>query len=310
MSVLTPSACEVRTLAIVNPAAGRRAAPRIWQHIRAAVEATRSWECATSQGPDHARALAAAAAQGGFERVIAIGGDGTVCEVANGLAGSQTTLGIIPAGTGNDVCDNLAIPRNPIAAARLAATGEPRSIDLCQIQTRQRASYFVNIAGFGFDAEASWRVNRLPKVVGGTLPYVAGVLQTLWRYRSPRMRVSIDGQHVDRRVFLVAVGNCPSYAGGMRIVPRAVPNDGLLDVCLVKDLKRIDVLRIVPKLYSGGHVAHPAVEMFRCRSVTADADARVLCQADGELVGELPVRFGILPGALQSVTGPLPAPVT
>jgi diacylglycerol kinase (ATP) len=96
----------------------------------------------------------------------------------------------------------------------------------------------------------------------------------------------------------------------MRIVPRAVPNDGLLDVCLVKDLKRIEVLRIVPKLYSGGHVDHPAVEMFRCRSVTADADARVLCQADGELVGELPVRFGILPGALQSVTGPLPASVT
>jgi YegS/Rv2252/BmrU family lipid kinase len=305
--VHTPSALELSTLAIINPAAGKRAANRIWRRIVTTVEPARSWECATSERPDHARQLTEAAVRRGFERVVAIGGDGTVCEVANGLAGSQTTLGIIPAGTGNDVSDNLAIPRDPVAAARLAATGQPRAIDLCEIQTRQRTAYFVNIAGFGFDAEAAWRVNRLPKLMGGTLPYVAGVLQTLWRYRSPRMRISIDDTLVDRRVFLVAVGNCPSYAGGMRILPRAMPNDGLLDVCVVKDLKRIEVLRIVPKLYSGGHVAHPAVEMFRCRSVSADADARVLCQADGELVGELPVRFGVLPGALRCVTGPLPA---
>jgi YegS/Rv2252/BmrU family lipid kinase len=295
------------TLVIVNPAAGKRAAPRIWRRILTTVEGARTWDYATSERPDQARALAATAAQRGFERVIAIGGDGTVCEVANGLAGSRTTLGIIPAGTGNDVSDNLAIPRDPIAAARLAASGLPRQIDLCQIQTRQRAAYFVNVAGFGFDAEAAWRVNRLPKVLGGTLPYIGGVLQTLWRYPSPPMRISIDGQRVDRRVFLVAVGNCPSYAGGMRIVPRALPDDGWLDVCLVKDLRRTEVLRIVPKLYSGGHVHHPAVEIFRCRSVTADADVRVLCQADGELVGELPVRFGVLPAALRCVTGPPPA---
>jgi YegS/Rv2252/BmrU family lipid kinase len=300
----------VRTLVIINPAAGKRAAPRIWQRIRGAVEQAVTWECAVSERPDHARVLASNAAQRGFERVIALGGDGTVCEVANGLAGSRAALGIIPAGTGNDVSDNLAIPRDPVAAARLAAAVEPRPIDLCEIETPQRTAYFVNVAGFGFDAEAAWRVNRLPKLMGGTLPYVAGVLQTLWRYQSPRMRITIDGQQVARRVFLVAVGNCPSYAGGMRIVPRAMPNDGLLDVCLVKDLRRIEVLRIVPKLYSGGHVDHPAVEMFRCRSVTADADARVLCQADGELVGELPVRFGILPGALRCVMGPLPGPVT
>jgi YegS/Rv2252/BmrU family lipid kinase len=300
----------VSTLAIINPAAGKRAAPRIWQRIRTAVEDARTWDCATSEHPDHARALAATAAQHGFERVIAIGGDGTVCEVANGLAGSQSTLGIIPAGTGNDVSDNLGIPRDPIDAARLAIIGAARQIDLCEVQTRQRTTYSVNVAGFGFDAEAAWRVNRLPKVLGGTLPYIGGVLQTLWRYQSPPMRISIDGQLVDKRVFLVAVGNCPTYAGGMRIAPRALPDDGWLDVCLVKDLRRIEVLRIVPKLYSGGHVNHPAVEMFRCRWLTADADARVLCQADGELVGELPVRFGVLPGALRCVTGPLPAPAT
>jgi YegS/Rv2252/BmrU family lipid kinase len=292
------------TLAVVNPAAGKRAGPRIWQRIRDSFEDARRWEFATSERPDHARELATLAAQRGYERVVAIGGDGTVSEVASGLASSRTVLGIVPAGTGNDVSDNLDIPRDPLAAARLAASGAPRAIDVCEVQTRQRTACFVNVAGFGFDAEAAWRVNRLPKLMGGTLPYVAGVLQTLWRYRSPAMHISIDDRPLDRRVFLVAVGNCPSYAGGMRIVPAAVPDDGLLDVCLVKDLSRVAVLRILPKLYSGGHVRHPAVEMFRCRSVSADADVRVLCQADGEHVGELPVRFSIQPGALRCVTGP------
>jgi diacylglycerol kinase (ATP) len=287
------------TLVIVNPAAGGRTAIRAWQRIRDHLDA----DCAITERPGHARQLAQAAANSGYERVIAIGGDGTVSEVADGLARSDTALGIVRAGTGNDIGQNLGIPNDPVAAARLATTGTPRSIDLCELHTGARSAHFLGIAGFGFDAEVAWRANRLPKLWGGTAPYVAGVLQTLWRYRSPRMRLTLDDQVVEERVFLVAVGNCPTYGGGMRIAPRAQPDDGLLDVCLVKDLSRVEVLRIMPRLYSGGHIGHPAVQMFRCRSVSAGADARVLCQADGELVGALPARFGVLAGALRCVTG-------
>jgi YegS/Rv2252/BmrU family lipid kinase len=295
----------VPTLAILNPVAGKHAARQAWEHVREHVDHTRSWECVTTRAAGHARELAQAAARDGYERIVAIGGDGTVCEVANGLALSPVALAIIPTGTGNDLAQNLGIPGNPAAAAALAATGEPRSIDLCHVETARMSAYFVNVAGFGFDADVAWRVNSKPRLFGGTLAYVAGVLETLWRYRSPRMRIGADGRLVEGAVFLVAVGNCPSYGGGMRIVPNARPDDGLMDVCIVHDLSRFQVLKLLPRLYSGGHVGHPAVELLRCREITADAHDRVLCHADGELVGELPARFEILPAALRCVTGPV-----
>ncbi len=292
-----------RALAIINPAAGRHAALDIWNRVHASSEA-RAWDCALSERPGHARDLAAAAV-GVYSRVIAVGGDGTVCEVANALAGTDIELAIIPAGTGNDVAVNLGVPKRPTDAAHLAMTGASTRIDLGQIETAESTSYFVNVAGFGFDADVAWRVNHMPKLIGGTLPYVAGVLQTLWRYRSPSMRITLDDRTIEQRVFLVAVGNCASYGGGMQIVPDAKPDDGMFDVCMVKDLSRLEVLRIVPRLYSGSHVGHPAVELFRCRALTADADRRVLCQADGELVGGLPARFALVAGALRCVRGPV-----
>ena len=157
----------------------------------------------------------------------------------------------------------------------------------------------MNVAGFGFDAEVTTRVNALPKLIGGTVPYVLGVLQTLWHFRSPSMRIWTGDRTIERRVFLVAVANCASYGGGMRIAPDAVPDDGLFDVCVVGDLSRLAVLRLIPKLYSGGHRSHPAVELFRCRELHAESTVRVSCQADGELVGDLPASFRIHPGGLR-----------
>jgi diacylglycerol kinase (ATP) len=295
----------VSVLAIVNPVAGNGAAARMWDRLRAQSELARHWECATSQRPGHALELARAAADKGYDRVIAIGGDGTISDVGNGLAHSTTVLGIVMAGTGNDIGRNLGIPRDPRAAARLAVSGAARPLDVCEVRTREHTRLVLGVASFGFDAEVAWRANRMPKFGGGTLPYVAGVLQSLWQYRAPPIRLTIDHHVVHKRVFLVAVGNLPSYGGGMRIIPHAQPNDGLLDVCVVKEVSRFEVLRMLPRLYSGGHVGHPAVEMLRCRSISADADGRVLCQSDGELVGDLPAHFAIQPAKLHCAMGPV-----
>jgi diacylglycerol kinase (ATP) len=296
----------VRSLVVVNPVAGKGNARRLWERARHALAAggIGDWQCVTSERVGHARELAQAAAHAGCERVVAVGGDGTVLEVANGVAHTDTALAIVPAGTGNDSSRNLGIPSEPIAAARLALSGPIRPIDLGEVETARGSTYFVNVAGFGFDAEVSTRVNALPKFVGGTVPYVLGVLQTLWQFRAPSMRITVDERTIERRVFVVAVANCASYGGGMRIAPDAVPDDGLFDVCLVGDLSRLAVLRLVPKMYSGGHRSHPAVELLRCRAVHAQADVRVRCQADGELVGDLPATFTIHPGGLRCVTGP------
>jgi len=169
------------TLAIVNPLAARRTPRRTWRRLRDEVPAVRDWEWLATRYAGHATELAraAAASRERYERVVVVGGDGTVGEVAQGLARTDLPLAIIPAGTGNDIARNLAIPRHPLAAARLAATGAPRPIDLGEVRTREATRHFVNVAGFGFDAEAAERVNRLPRMVGGTLPYLVGALQTL-----------------------------------------------------------------------------------------------------------------------------------
>jgi diacylglycerol kinase (ATP) len=139
--------------------------------------------------------------------------------------------------------------------------------------------------------------------VGGTAIYVLGVVQALRHYASPPMRLTIDGRLIERQLFLVAVANGASYGGGMLIAPDAKSDDGLFDVCLVDRLSRLEVLRMLPSLYSGGHRHHPAVEFVRCRQLRAESVDDVRCQADGELVGDLPATFHIRSGALRYVTG-------
>jgi diacylglycerol kinase (ATP) len=282
--------------------AGKGKGARVWRTL----SGTAASDCVMTERPGHARDLARTAAVQGIERVIAVGGDGTISEVANGLAGSTTALAIIPAGTGNDCARNLGIPADPLAAARLALSGVHRAIDLGEIQTSRGPTYFVNVAGFGFDAEVAARVEHLPAwvAVGSTLPYVLGVLQALWQYQAPRISISTDGRDIERRCFVVAVANGPSYGGGMQVAPDARPDDGVFDVCMIGDVSRTEVLRLVPKMYSGGHRTHRAVEFLRCTELHASSAASVHCQADGELVGNLPATFKIHPGGLQCVTGP------
>jgi YegS/Rv2252/BmrU family lipid kinase len=294
----------VRALVIVNPVAGNGRAARVWQQVRADVDGLRHSECVLSERVGHARELAQSAAQAGCERVVVVGGDGTMCEVASGVAHTQTAVAMIPAGTGNDCCRNLGIPSDARAAANLALDGPVRAVDLGEIFTAEGSTHFVNVAGFGFDAEVAWRVNAVPKFVGGTVPYVWGVLQTLWHYNAPRMRINLDDHELEQPVYLVAVGIGACYGGGMRIVPDAIVDDGLFDVCVVGNLSRLEVLRLFPKIYSGAHRGHAAVQFFRCRDVRAESLSPARCQADGEQAGDLPASFKIHPGGLQCVTSP------
>jgi YegS/Rv2252/BmrU family lipid kinase len=291
------------TLVIVNPTAGRGRALAVWERARSALGETANVEYAITSRPGEATVLARAAAERGCGRVVAVGGDGTVLEVANALVHRETAMAIVPAGTGNDTAANLGIPRDPIQAARLSLRGVPRAIDAGEVDSGTKRTYFVNIAGFGFDAEVAARVNRMHRLVGGTVPYVVGVLGTLASFRAPPMRLLVDGQLYSQRVFLAAVGNGPSYGGGMRVVPEAVPDDGELDVCVIGHVSRLDVLKLVPRMYSGGHRSHPAVRLRRCHEVRAESDAAVRCQADGELIGSLPATFRVHHAALRCVTG-------
>jgi diacylglycerol kinase (ATP) len=288
-------------LVIVNPAAGRGRAARAWKRLR---DVHPSVDCVMTEAPGHARRIAREAARRGVERVVVVGGDGTVSEAAGGVAGTQVALGVVPAGTGNDFSRALGLPTTPGTAARLALEGSTQWVDLGQAHIGARCVAFVNVAGCGFDAEVVRRTSAAPQL-GGMLPYLIGILRTLLAFRPRPMRFVFDGQSFDRRALGVAVANGPRYGGGMLIAPGAAVDDGLFDVCLIGHVNPVQLLALLPRLYTGTHGGHRAVEFFRCRELRVEPllSADVTCQADGELLGEIPVTFRIQPRGLLCVTG-------
>jgi diacylglycerol kinase (ATP) len=236
--------------------------------------------------------------------VVAVGGDGTVSHVARGLAGSDTALGIIPAGNGNDFSRAIGVPTAPAAAARLALEARPRAVDLGRVHARREHVAFVNVAGCGFDAEVLRRT-RAGGPAGGAFLYFGGILRTLSAFRPLPMRLTVDGRILERRVLGVAVANGPAYGGGMRIAPHALLDDGLLDVLVVGDVSRLQLLALLPRMYSGTHVSHHLVESYRCRQLTVEplVARYVGCQADGELLEQLPATFSVEPRGLLCVAG-------
>lgn len=293
------------TLVIVNPAAGRGRAVRIWTRVSTRVSCFKDLEWVTTRAPGHARNLARDAVSRGVDRVVAVGGDGTVSEVAGGLAGSQVALGVIPAGTGNDFSHALGLPSAPEPAARVALGRSRRRVDLGHVHNADQRVSFVNVTGCGFDAEVVRRTSAT-LCAGGALLYLGGILRTLRAFRPVPMRLVADGRSLERLVLGIAVAIGPRYGGGMLIAPHAVVDDGWFDVCLIGDVTPLQLVALLPRLYAGTHGVHRAVELFRCRELTVEpvlAASDVGCQADGELLDRLPATFSIQPQGLLCVAG-------
>ncbi len=293
---------------MVNPVAGRGRALRRWPGVRASlVDAGWSVEEVRSEAPGQAVRLAAELARSGAQVVLAVGGDGTANEVANGLAQAgaleAVTLGVVPLGTANDFATCLGIPSDLRTATQVLVRGQRRRVDLGRANDR----WFVNVAGVGFDAEVARWVNQRSKVVRGTAMYVLGIFRTLLRYRPTEVDVFLDGVPWNARAFLVAVGNSPAYAGGVRMCPDARPDDGQLEVVRIGDIHKLEVFRILPLLYAGRHLSHPKVARAAAREVVVDSRSPLAVHVDGEPVGTTPVRFRVQPRALQ-VLCPSPVP--
>jgi diacylglycerol kinase (ATP) len=209
------------------------------------------------------------------------------------VAGTGTALGIIPAGTGNDVARYFDLPRgNAVAAADVVLAGRTRTVDLA----RSGAKYFVTVMAAGFDAIVNERANRMtwPK---GQMRYNIATLAELRTFRPLSYTLDLDGEHRRVDAMLVAVGNGPSFGGGLRITEGALLDDGMLDVVIIKPMSKAGLVRTYPKLFKGTHVTHPQYEHHRVRSVTVAA-AGIVAYADGERFGALPVTVDCVPGAL------------
>lgn len=287
---------------IVNPTAGHGRALKTWRRIEPLLETMGEFGVKFTQRPRHGEELARQAAAEGWERVVALGGDGTLNEVGNGLMGTSAALAIVPTGTGNDWVRTAGIPLDAHGAARVAFTGRVAPIDVGHAVGHR---YFFNIAGIGFDAEVSRRVNDygpVLKAVGGTLPSLLGIVGTLFSFNGVKVVAEIDGERRQiPRMLLMAVGLARYYGGGMKILPEAVLDDGWFDLAWGDDLGRLELVRLVGKIYSGGHVGHPKVTFGRCRRIEATSDQPVAFHLDGDVAGNLPVTFELLPGALNAV---------
>ena len=254
------------------------------------------------QGRDGTEAadLASAAVESGVDSLVVMGGDGIVHLALQSVANSATTLGIIATGTGNDVARFLNLPRGkPAAAAQVIAAGHLRTIDVA----KTGATYYATVLASGFDSLVNERANAMswPR---GQMRYNLATLAELRVFQPLPYTLELDG--VRRRVdaMLVAVGNGPSYGGGLRMCEGARLDDGLLDVVIIKPISKPELIRVYPRLFRGTHVTHPAYEHHRVSRVSVAAPG-IVAYADGERVGPLPLTVDAAPGALD-VFAPAP----
>lgn len=289
---------------VANPAAGHGRAGRLIGKVTTALHRLRlPHEIRVSEsGPDVER-LAREAAEGGARIVAALGGDGTVSLTANGILGTGAALAALPAGTGDDFAKGIGAGKLDAAVELLA---NPKTVDLDAIEVTTGADKrsFLNIAGAGFDSEVNETANGMTVKLGATGTYVAALLKTLSRFSPASFTIEVDDERMELDAMLVEVGSGRWTGGGMKVLPDAIMNDGLLDVCIVEALSKPAFLRAFPRVFVGSHTTHPRVRMRKGSRVQVEANRRVLVYADGELVGSLPAIFEIHPAALPVVVGP------
>ncbi len=295
---------------IVNPAAGAYSTRRKWGHISRLLKYIGlSFDHEYTEGVGHAIELAKAAASNGYRYVVAVGGDGTVNEVANGILGSSVArdmaIGVIGTGTGSDFIRSVGIPRHYISACSRLTSQRKLLIDVGVVEYQSRGKpsrrFFVNAAGVGFDAAVVEATEHVPKYFGGTVPYVAGLLRTLLGYRNKSVVLHIGDKSEAARILSVVVSNGSYLGGGMHVAPEASLNDSLLDITVIGDIGKFDLLKSLYMVYQGTHGQHPKVRMEKATRITVEAKERVLVHADGELLGEGPASFWLVPSVLNIV---------
>ncbi len=317
---------ELRAMFIINPTSGGGRALKQWPIADAYLRNQRnlpfSYQYAFTTAPGEAARLATDAAIAGYRLVVAVGGDGTINEVVNGLFGSgpppaDLQLGVVQAGRGSDFGRTVGVPSDMREALARLISGRTQQLDIGRMTyyagrrgqdaSNQHTRYFANVAGVGFDAEVAVRADRgrqaMGRMLGGSIPYLTALGLSLVRYRNRRVVVEADGVILPTPapVYSVVVANCQFFGGGMRVAPDADPADGLFDVVILGNFGKLEVVRELPKLYEGSHLSLAKVSVTRARHVvvrSADSHRRLIAQVDGEVAGRTPITFDLLPSAL------------
>jgi diacylglycerol kinase (ATP) len=295
------------TVFLVNPASAGGSTAKRWPEIaHEAAGAGLTGDALFSEHPAHLAELARAAVKSGAQRLVLVGGDGSVYEVVNGLGRqiSKVEVAIIPRGTGSDLTHEHGIPHSVREAAEVALTGELRLVDLGRAtfhswEGKDETRYFANAAGAGISGAIAKRVNDGSKALGARGSYAQAVISVFLRWRNCNVRLTVDDERREGKMHEVIAAIGRYTAGGMKLCPDAIPDDGMFDVLILGDLSKTDLALNMHKTYKGTHVTHPKVEILRGRSVLIEPEEPLPVQLDGEQPGTTPARFEIVPGALR-----------
>ena len=310
---------------IANPISGKRHAKNIAEQGYAALtESGQHGQLVLTSASGDAKRFAQEAAADGTRYIIACGGDGTLHEVVNGIAMvPDVTLGVLPCGRGNDFAAAVGIPLKPEAAIATLVSGTPIRVDLGRCYQTQVGevcnpdyqtqvgevcnpdsekpttdNYFITIATCGYDTEVSRRAAKGTPLFAGTASYAYAAVETLFYYEPPFVRLEGDFGVHEGPLLLAATGITSRYGGGFQIVPDARIDDGFFDVCIVRPVSSLTVLRLLVTLFWGGHVGHPAVSMHQTETLKIETDTPMLLYADGEPMCETPATIEIIKGGL------------
>ena len=310
---------------IANPISGKGHARNVAEQAYTALtESGAQGQLTFTSASGDAKRFAQEAVSDGIRSVIACGGDGTLHEVVNGIATvPDVTLGVLPCGRGNDFAAAIGIPLKPEAAIATLLSGTPIRVDLgCCYNSSQPSTissvgasstrdsdnrqpttdnYFTTIATCGYDTEVSRRAAKGTPLFAGTASYAYAAVETLFYYEPPFVRLEGDFGVHEGPILLAATGITNRYGGGFQIVPNARIDDGLFDVCIIRPVSSLTVLRLMVTLFWGGHVSHPAVSMHQTRTLTIETDTPMLLYADGEPMCETPATIEIIKHGLAVV---------
>jgi diacylglycerol kinase (ATP) len=312
--MLKESWMSLKTQVIINPESNKGRTRKRWRHIKEALHTfLKEFKYEFTEKPSQAIDISRAAIKDGSELIVAVGGDGTINEIANGffdgktLINPRTVMGIVPSGTGCDFIRSLNIPTNLKSALQVIIQAPSPAIDVGRARFLTHGGtfeerYFLNVADFGFGGEVIDRMNQ-NRAKRKTASYLKSTLATFFLYKNKRIKIKIDGEEIPSDEYLIgAISNGRIFGKGMKIAPYAQLDDEFFDIILVKGMKVWEFFRNVWKIYAGTHLSHPKISFIRGKKIETFPefpDEDILIEVDGEQVGKLPATFEIVPRSIS-----------
>jgi YegS/Rv2252/BmrU family lipid kinase len=312
---MASNAIQKEWFTIVNPNAGNGKGKKDWDRISALLEKENIPVINKfTEKKGHAIEFTREAIVAGFRKFISVGGDGTLNEVVNGVFTQECCptkgiiLGMIPVGTGNDWGRMFGIPLVYEGAVQVIKENKLMAHDIglitCYRGNEQEKRYFINIAGLGFEAMVVKKTNKQKdKGRSSKAIYFYNLLTSLLMYKITKADIIIDGKRITSKVFSINVGNGRYCGGGMRQTPDALPDDGLLDITVIREMGRIEIIRNLKLLYDGTILSHPKIDGYRSNNVRVETESVLYAEADGESIGHTPAEFSIIPRGINVVYG-------